>query len=74
MTTSMELIEKADIWLSECLASLDGDVFLSSPYLSYDVCRDLSESARKSPHSFVLLTTLDAGAVVNGYLSVQGLR
>lgn len=74
MTKSIELIETAHTWLSEGLASLDGQAFLASPYLSYDVCRDVSEAARSSQYSFVLLTTLDPSAVANGYLSVQGLR
>lgn len=74
MTNSEELIETAHTWLSEGLASLDGQAFLASPYLSYDICREVSEAARGSQHSFVLLTTLDPSAVANGYLSVQGLR
>jgi hypothetical protein len=74
MTTAMPIIEHAHAWLSQALSSPDGAVLLSSPYLSYEICRQLAESARKSSHPFTLVTTLDPNAVASGYLSVQGLR
>lgn len=74
MMTSTHLIEHADAWLSEALSSPDGPVLLSSPYLTYEVCRQLSDAATKSLQPFVLLTKLDPSAVANGFLSVQGLK
>jgi hypothetical protein len=74
MTDPSPLIEHAHKWLNLALSALDGPVLLSSPYLTYDVCRQLSDAARRSPHPFVLLTTLDPSAVANGYLSVKGLQ
>ena len=74
MTNPSHLIEHAHVWLSRALSSPDGPVLVSSPYLTYEVCRQLSDAARRSSHPFVLLTTLDPSAVANGYLSVQGLQ
>lgn len=74
MMNSTHLIEHADVWLSEAMSSPDGPVLLSSPYLTYEVCRLLSDAARRSSQPFVLLTKLDPSAVANGFLSVQGLK
>ncbi|MGW9403132.1 hypothetical protein ACWGQ2_04085 [Arthrobacter sp. NPDC055585] len=74
MMNSTHLIEHADVWLSEAMSSPDGPVLLSSPYLTYEVCRQLSAAARRSLQPFVLLTKLDPSAVANGFLSVQGLK
>ena len=74
MTDPELLIEHAHAWLSQALAAPDGPVLLSSPYMTYEVCRQLSDAARRSAHPFVLVTTLDPSAVANGYLSAQGLQ
>lgn len=71
---STHLIEHADVWLSEAMSSPDGPVLFSSPYLTYEVCRQLSDAARRSSQPFVLLTKLDPSAAANGFLSVQGLK
>ncbi|MCT1396436.1 phospholipase D-like domain-containing protein [Microbacterium sp. p3-SID338] len=74
MSNSSHLVDHAYSWLSRVLASADGPVLLSSPYLSSEVCRELSEAARRSPYPFVLVTALDPGAVASGHLTPQGLR
>ena len=68
------LITSAARWLEDSLSQVDGDVFLASPFLSYDVCRQVASSAEGSDQSWQLLTALDPGAVANGYLSVKGMR
>lgn len=68
------VIEKADDWLTETLASLDDAALLASPFLTYDACHRIAVTAEQSPHGFRLVTTLDASAVAGGYQSVQGLR
>ncbi|GAA1719537.1 hypothetical protein [Brachybacterium phenoliresistens] len=73
MLDSQGVIESARDWFRTALASVDGPVLLTSPYLAYDVCAQVAAAAQGSPHSFVLLTTLDPSAVANGYLSVKGL-
>lgn len=74
MVNQPPLIDSATHWLRNALAVVDGDVVLTSPYLSYDVCRQVSVAASGSSRSWRLVTTLDPSAVANGYLAVQGLR
>ncbi|MCV7496193.1 hypothetical protein M3B31_006730 [Micrococcus luteus] len=73
MSDSSGVVESAHDWFSTALAGVDGPVLLTSPYLGYDVCARIAVSAQASSHPFVLVTTLDPSAVVNGYLSVKGL-
>lgn len=65
---------RAADWLYEAIGSVDGDVFLASPFLSFDVCIRLARAAGPSDTSWQLFTCLDPGAVANGYLSIDGLR
>lgn len=74
MDKQQPLVESATHWLSDALSQVDGDVVLSSPYLSFDVCRRVSVAAVASSVSWRLATTLDPSAVANGYLSVQGME
>ncbi len=60
-------------WLTDALGELDGPALLTSPFLSYDACHRIAVAAEQSDHGFILVTTLDAGAVAGGYQSVQGL-
>lgn len=68
------LLTSAAHWLRDALLQVDGDVVLTSPFLSYDVCRQVASAAEGSPRSWRLMTSLDPSAVANGYLSVQGMR
>ncbi|WP_345081200.1 phospholipase D-like domain-containing protein [Brachybacterium paraconglomeratum] len=74
MSAQGPLITSAANWLREALVQVDGDVVLTSPFLSYDVCRQVASAAEGSSRSWRLMTTLDPSAVANGYLSVQGMR
>lgn len=74
MVDQTSLIDSATHWLENALAEVDGDVVLTSPYLSFDVCRQVAAAATSSPHSWRLVTTLNPSAVANGYLTVEGLR
>ncbi|KUM35212.1 hypothetical protein [Arthrobacter sp. EpRS71] len=61
-------------WLFEAVSSPGGDVVLASPYLSFDVCRELAASVARKGGCWRVFTCLDPTAVANGYLSVEGLR
>ena len=74
MPTQSRLITSAARWLEDALSQVDGDVVLTSPFLSYDVCRRVASSAKRMDHSWQLLTVLDPSAVANGYLSIKGMR
>lgn len=74
MVDQTSLIDSATHWLENALAVVDGDVVLTSPYLSFDVCRKVAAVATNSSHSWRLVTALDPSAVANGYLTVEGLR
>ncbi|MFF2318217.1 hypothetical protein ACFVTE_18355 [Arthrobacter sp. NPDC058097] len=60
-------------WLYQQIADADGEVILTSPYVSSDVCRRLAVAAKDSDSEWHFLTCLDPTAVANGYLSVEGL-
>lgn len=68
------LHERAADWLQQSLSAIDGDVLLTSPYLSFEVCRRLADAAADSSVGWELVTTLNPSAVANGYLSVRGLH
>ncbi|WP_074850489.1 phospholipase D-like domain-containing protein [Gordonia westfalica] len=59
--------------LFTALRDAGGDVLLASPYLTRDIARRLAAIAETSAHDWLLVTRLDAPAVANGYLSVEGL-
>lgn len=69
-----EIITSAHRWLSNALANLDGDVLLTSPYLTTPICRQIARAVKDSPYRTVVVTTLDPSAVAGGYLMVQGLQ
>lgn len=68
------LLETAWEWLTDSLSAPDGDVVLTSPFLTFEICKRIADAACSSPASWHLVTALDPSAVANGYLSVQGLR
>lgn len=74
MADSPGVVESARDWFFTALAGADGPVLLVSPYLAYDVCAQIAQAAKGSPHRFALVTTLDPSAVANGHLSVKGLE
>lgn len=74
MGTYGQIITDASQWLTDSLEALDGDVVLSSPFLTTEVCSCIAESIKVAAYESILVTTLDASAVAGGYLSVQGLR
>lgn len=74
MGMQKRLLETASDWLDDALSHVDGDVVLTSPYLTFDVCKRIASAADSLSVSWLLATTLDPSAVANGYLSVQGLR
>ncbi|WP_281873135.1 phospholipase D-like domain-containing protein [Brachybacterium paraconglomeratum] len=74
MGIEQPLIESAAHWLWDAVAQVDGDVVLTSPYLSNDICQEIASAASGSSRSWRLVTTLDASAVAGGYLSIQGLK
>ena len=74
MTSGGQIIPSAHQWLSEALATIDGDVLLTSPYLTTRVCRQVADSLAKSRFHGVVMTALDPSAVAGGYLTIQGLR
>lgn len=73
MTSQLRLLDTASDWLNSVLSRPDGDVVLSSPYLSYAVCRSIAEAAIDSSRSWTLSTTLDPFAVASTFLSVAGM-
>lgn len=73
MTTSPRVVPLASEWLWEAMDQTEGDVLLTSPYLSFDTCDKIAKSAASSEHQWTLVTTLDPSAVANGFLTVQGL-
>jgi hypothetical protein len=74
MPTEKQIIDSASLWLDSAFASTDGDVLLTSPYLSADVCSRIAKAATTSAHAWKVITRLDPRSVANGYLSVQGLH
>lgn len=74
MSTQRPVITSATRWLQDSLPRTDGDVTLTSPYLTYDTCRQVASAASGSSWSWRLMTTLDPSAVANGYLSIHGMR
>lgn len=73
MSSRTCLLDTASDWLDAALSGADGPVVLTSPYLTFDVCKRIEGAASTSSQSWLLLTTLDPSAVANGYLSVRGL-
>lgn len=73
MTSQPRILETASEWLQSALSDPDGDVVLTSPYLSYIVCRSIADAAMGSSRSWTLCTVLDPLAVASGFLSVQGM-
>lgn len=69
-----QLIESATQWLDDAMTNVDGDVVLTSPYLSTDVCRRVASAATGSAVSWRVATTLDPSAVAGGYQSVHGME
>ena len=74
MSSTGRLIDTATEWLKAAITNPDGNVVLTSPYLSVDVCQQIAMAAKSSKVSWTLVTRLDPSAVANGYLSVEGLR
>lgn len=74
MSSTGRLIDTAEEWFKAAIADPDGDVVLTSPYLSINVCDQIATAAQSSALSWTLVTTLDPSSVANGYLSVKGLR
>lgn len=74
MTSGGQIIPSAHQWLSKALETIDGDVLLTSPYLTTGVCRQVADSLAKSRFHGVVMTALDPSAVAGGYLTIQGLR
>lgn len=74
MGISGQIITNASQWLTDSLETLDGDVLLTSPFLTAEVCTCIVDKIKATPHKGILVTNLDASAVAGGYLSVQGLR
>lgn len=74
MASVQRLITRASDWLSDALDTVDGDVIVTSPYLSTDVCRRIANKVSTSGFHGMVVTTLDPSAVANGYLAVQGLK
>ncbi|GAP61246.1 hypothetical protein AHiyo1_49280 [Arthrobacter sp. Hiyo1] len=73
MTSQLRLIDTASDWLYSVLSNPDGDVVLTSPYLSHAVCRSIAGAAIGSSRSWTLYTTLDPYAVASTFLSVPGM-
>ncbi len=73
MTSQPRVLDTASEWLQPALSDPDGDVVLTSPYLSYVVCRSIADAAIGSSRSWTLYTTLDPFAVASTFLSVQGM-
>lgn len=69
-----EIITNAYQWLSDALIHLDGDLLLTSPYLTTDICQMIAKSVSGGNARGVVVTTLDPSAVAGGYLMVQGLK
>ena len=69
-----QLHTKAAEWLKAALNAVDGDVVLASPYLTFEVCRELASLSKRSGYSWQLLTCLDPSAVANGYMSLEGIK
>jgi hypothetical protein len=73
MTNQLGLLATVSDWLYPVLSNPDGDVVLTSPYLSYSVCRSIADAAIRSCRSWTLYTRLDPVAVASTYLSVPGM-
>jgi hypothetical protein len=65
---------RAAEWLYDAIDRVEGDVLLASPFLSFEVCHRLAVAANQSNFNWQLFTCLDASAVANGYLSIEGLK
>lgn len=74
MAQNAAIVTDANEWLHDALAHLDGDLLLTSPYLTTEVCQMIATSVRASNRRAVVVTCLDASAVAGGYLMVQGLK
>lgn len=68
------VVEHAGLWLENALQSGEGDVLLTSPYLSFTECARVARAAQESTREIILCTVLDPFAAAQGYLSVEGLR
>lgn len=71
---SPRIVDRAGIELFAALESPTGEVTLSSPFLTLGIATRLAALARRSTVDWYLLTRLDARAVANGVLTVEGLR
>ncbi|WP_423446435.1 hypothetical protein AABM36_11750 [Kocuria sp. KSNUG] len=74
MHTNGTVVEHAGLWLENALQSDEGDVLLTSPYLSFTECARVARAAQESTREIILCTVLDPFAAAQGYLSVEGLR
>lgn len=74
MTQHGELLEFAADWMSVALRNAHSDALLTSPYLSFEICKQIASAARLSSAHWILVTNLDPSVVAQGYLSVQGLK
>lgn len=74
MEAEKKVLSTAIEWLDAALANVDGDAVLTSPYLSFEVCKRLAMAAEESSTSWQLVTDLNPSAVANGYLTARGLR
>ncbi|APT92652.1 hypothetical protein CPHO_06815 [Corynebacterium phocae] len=74
MTEKSELVYNAYDWLMDALDDPDGDILLTSPYLTYRICNEIAASVEGLPFNVVVVTALNAAAVANGYQSVVGLE
>ncbi|WP_029291283.1 hypothetical protein [Cellulomonas sp. HZM] len=72
--TSDAILTNAHAALFKMLHQCEGDVMLTSPYITYPVARDLAKVAKASTSPWSLLTKLDPVAVASGFLSLAGLR
>jgi hypothetical protein len=74
MTKQSNVVDTAHGWLREAFSNVDGEVLLTSPYLTSDICSMIAEAAAGSSHDWTVITALDPRAVANKYLSVPGLQ
>ncbi|MFC9353255.1 MULTISPECIES: hypothetical protein [Terrabacteria group] len=74
MTSQSSVIGTASEWLNSAFTDPDGDVVLTSPYLSSTICARIANEAEASSQSWTLYTELDPSAVAGEFLSVAGLN
>lgn len=74
MENQLHTNRKLPSGLKAAVSAVDGDVVLASPYLTFELCRQLAASSKRSGYSWQLLTCLDPSAVANGYLSLEGIK